>query len=76
MQLVEKVKVTRGQHLPIYRRRVASQVSLFVGFLIFVDQPTHEIGTPRIKVISEYASFWEVILLLTKGFHEVNDIVF
>jgi hypothetical protein len=44
---------TQGQHLPIYRCRASSQVSLFVGFLIsWISLPT-KIGTPRIKVISQ-----------------------
>jgi hypothetical protein len=57
MQLVQKLKVTRGQHLPIYRCRAASQVSLFVEFLIsWISLPTKttKIGTSRIKVISQY----------------------
>jgi hypothetical protein len=48
---------TQGQHLPIYRCRAASQVSLFVGFLIsWISLPlkTTKICTPRIKVISQY----------------------
>jgi len=56
MQLVQKVEVTRGQHLPIYRCQTASQVSLFVGFLIsWISLPmkTTKIGTPQIKVISQ-----------------------
>jgi hypothetical protein len=57
MQLVLKVEVTRGQHLPIYRCQTASQVSLFIGFLIsWISLPTKttKIGTPQIKVISQY----------------------
>ena len=57
MQLVQKVQVTRGHHLPIYRCQTASQVSLFVGFLIsWISLPTKttKIGTPRKKVISQY----------------------
>ena len=42
IQLVQKVEVTQGQYIAIYRYQTASQVSLFVGFLIFMDQPTHE----------------------------------
>ena len=44
MQLVQKVEVTRGQHLPIYQCQTPAQVSLFVGFLIswISLQPTHE----------------------------------
>jgi hypothetical protein len=47
----------RGQHLPIYQCQTASQVSLSVGFLILlISLPTKtmKIGTPRIKVISQY----------------------
>ena len=57
MQLVQKVEVTRGQHLPIYRCQTTSEVSLFVGFLIsWINLPmkTTKIGTPRIKGISQY----------------------
>ena len=44
----------RGQHLPTYWCQTASQVSLSVGFLISrISLPT-KIGTPRIKVISQY----------------------
>ena len=59
--LVQKIEVTRGQHLPIYRCRAASQVSLFVGFLIsWISLPTKttKIGTSRIKVISQYLKFF------------------
>ena len=42
IQLIQKVEVTQGQYFAIYRYQIASQVSLFVGFLIFVVQPTHE----------------------------------
>jgi hypothetical protein len=57
IQLVQKVEVTGGQHLPIYRCQTTSQVSLFVRFLIsWINLPmkTMKIGTPRIKVISQY----------------------
>jgi hypothetical protein len=33
---------SRTAYMAIYRCLTASQVSLFVGFLIFLDQPTHE----------------------------------
>jgi hypothetical protein len=59
MHLVQKVEVTRGQHLPIYRCRTASQVSLFVGFLIsWISLPTKttKIGSPWIKVISMFVN--------------------
>jgi hypothetical protein len=52
-----KVEVTRGQHLPIYRCQTAFHVSLFVGFLIsWISLPkkSTKIGTPQIKVISQY----------------------
>jgi hypothetical protein len=40
--------------MAIYRCQAASQISLFVGFLIsWISLPT-KIGTPRIKVISQY----------------------
>ena len=43
---------SRGQHG--FRCQTASQVSLFVGFLIsWISLPT-KIGTPRINVISQY----------------------
>jgi hypothetical protein len=58
MQLVQKVEVTQGQHMAICRCQAASKVSLFVGFLIFrgsvYPQKTMKIGTPQIKVISQY----------------------
>ena len=44
-------------NMDIYRCQTASQVSLFVGFLIsWISLPTKttKIGTPRIKVISQY----------------------
>jgi hypothetical protein len=53
----QKAEVTQGQHLPIYRCQTACQVSLFVRFLIsWISLPTKttKIGTPRIKVISQY----------------------
>jgi hypothetical protein len=68
MQLVQKVEVIRGQHLPIYRCQIASQVSLFVGFLIlWINLPTKttKIGTPRIKVISQY-------LIMAKFYFELS----
>ena len=41
--------------MTIYRCHTASQISLFVGFLIsWISLPT-KIGTPRMKVISQYA---------------------
>ena len=56
---------SRGQHLPIYRCRAASQVALFVGFLIsWISIPT-KIGTPRIKVISQYMKDKSVIFGIT-----------
>ena len=66
--MLQKVEVTRGQHLPIYRCRVSSQVSLFVGFLIsWISLPTKttKIGTPRIKVISQYMKDKSVIFGIT-----------
>ena len=57
MQLVLKVEVTRGQHLPIYWCQTASQVSLFIGFLLsWISLPTKttKICTPQIKMISQY----------------------
>jgi hypothetical protein len=47
----------RTAYMAIYRCQSASQVSLFVGFLIsWISLPTKttKIGTPRIKVISQY----------------------
>jgi len=52
IQLIQKVEVTQGQYIAIYRYQTASQVSLFVGFLIFVDQPTHENWYSTNKMIS------------------------
>ena len=41
MQLVQKVKVTQGQRLPIYRCQ--TDTSFIVRWILnFVDQPTHE----------------------------------
>ena len=60
MQLVQKVEFTQGQHMAIYRCQTASQVSLFVGFLILwisLSTNTTKIGTPRIKVISQYSKY-------------------
>ena len=45
---------SRTTYLAIYRCQAASQVSLFIGFLIpWVSLPT-KIGTPQIKVIPQY----------------------
>jgi hypothetical protein len=60
MQLVQKVEVTRGQHMAIYKCQTASQVSLYVVFLTsWINLPTKttKIGTPCIKVISQYFSY-------------------
>jgi len=50
---------SRTAYMAIYRCQTASQISLFVGFLIsWISLPTKttQIGTSRIKVISQYIS--------------------
>ena len=53
--------------MAIYRCQTASQVSLYVGFLIsWVSLPmkTTKFGTPRIKVISQYLGVSERVIVV------------
>ena len=55
--------------MAIYRCQTASQVSLSVGFLIlWISLPTKtmKIGTPRIKVISQYLGCYNYIFLYSQ----------
>ena len=45
-----------GQYMAIYQYQTASQVSLFVGFLISWISLATKIGTPRIKVRWQYTA--------------------
>jgi hypothetical protein len=63
MQLVQKVESLEDS-MAIYRCQTASQVSLFVGFLIsWISLPTKtmQIGTPQIKVISQLTNHLDLV---------------
>ena len=62
--------------MAIYRWQTASQVSLFVGFLIlWISLPmnTTKIGTPQIKVISQYSKYLSSQCNLTAHIEPVQD---
>ena len=78
MLLVQKVEMTLEDSMAIYRCQTASQVLLFVGFLIsWISLPTKttKIGTPRIKVISQYlkklaqGQFYKIHVILMEKYY-------